>query len=124
MSGAVLKLEAVWRLLGGGDGSRGSFRLALRRGALRSAALLRDLLVLLLRRFRAGRSRGHGGLRGLFGRGARQLPERRAEGQAEEVRGAQESEKGRRKTAAASRRSGRAHEGLPSGQNAGLTGQD
>src|ERR1019366_3115720 len=77
MSGAVLKLEAVLRLLGGGDGSRGSFRLALRRGALRGAALLRDLLVLLLRRFRAGRSRGHGGLLGLFGRGARDGVRRR-----------------------------------------------
>src|ERR1017187_10465749 len=71
MSGAVLKLEAVWRLLGGGDGSRGSFRLAIRRGALRSAAILRDLLVLLLRRLRAGRSRDLVGRRGPFDRGAR-----------------------------------------------------
>src|ERR1019366_1028957 len=50
-----------------------------------------------------------------------QLPERRAEGEAEEVRGAQEGGQRRWRTAA-SRRSGRVHEEPPPGQNARLRG--
>ena len=50
-----------------------------------------------------------------------QLPERRAEGEAEDVRGAQQGGKSRWRTAA-SWRSGRVHEGPPPGQNARLRG--
>src|ERR1035437_317534 len=63
--------SCVERLLHGRHGGGGGGRLGLRRGALRGAVLLRDLLGRLLHLLLAGRSLGLGRRRGLLGRVAR-----------------------------------------------------